>query len=47
MPRKSTPSFVVERRLCTNKDDEILLDKLGNAYKFSNEHVEEPKAIIG
>ena len=28
-------------------DDEILLDKLGNAYKFSNEHVEEPKAILG
>ena len=28
-------------------DDEILLDKLENAYKFSNEHVEEPKAILG
>lgn len=28
-------------------DDEILLDKLDNAYKFSNEHVEEPKAILG
>ena len=28
-------------------DDNISMDKLENAYKFSNEHVEEPKAILG
>ncbi len=28
-------------------DDNISIDKLENAYKFSNESVEEPKAILG